>query len=61
MTSAQVDTRKVLVVGSGAREHAIVLKLLASTRVGAVYVAPGNPGIIEADRKRVVSLGKVAK
>ncbi|MBP1043531.1 phosphoribosylamine--glycine ligase [Vagococcus sp. BWB3-3] len=36
---------KLLVIGSGGREHAISKKLLASPLVDAVYCAPGNPGM----------------
>ena len=36
---------KVLVLGSGAREHALVKALAADPEVDAVVAAPGNPGI----------------
>ncbi len=37
---------KVLIIGSGGREHAIVSSFLKSSRVDEVYVAPGNPGML---------------
>ena len=38
---------KILVLGSGGREHALCWKLKQSPRVTAVYCAPGNGGIAE--------------
>ena len=36
---------KVLVIGSGAREHVIATTLLAGPGVDRVWCAPGNPGM----------------
>ena len=38
---------KILVVGSGGREHALVWKVAQSPKVSKVYCAPGNAGISE--------------
>src|SRR5262249_23362503 len=38
---------KVLVIGSGGREHALVWKLSQSPRVTQVYCLPGNGGICQ--------------
>lgn len=38
---------KVLVIGGGGREHALVWKIAQSPLVTRVYCAPGNPGIGE--------------
>nr|XP_033805659.1 trifunctional purine biosynthetic protein adenosine-3-like [Geotrypetes seraphini] len=43
---------RVLVIGSGSREHALAWKLAASPRVKHVFVAPGNAG--------TASLGKIS-
>ena len=41
---------RVLVIGSGAREHALVARLSADRDVGELLAAPGNPGIARLAR-----------
>ena len=38
---------KILVIGAGGREHALVWKIKQSKRVEKIYCAPGNTGISE--------------
>jgi phosphoribosylamine---glycine ligase len=40
---------KILVIGSGGREHALAWKLAQSPRVSQVFVAPGNGGMAKED------------
>ncbi|HEV7693083.1 MAG TPA: phosphoribosylamine--glycine ligase [Hyphomonadaceae bacterium] len=41
---------KILIVGSGGREHALAWRLKQSSRVTDIVCAPGNPGIAEVAR-----------
>ena len=51
---------KILVVGSGGREHALAWKLAQSDRVQMVYVAPGNGGTARDPRLVNIEIGDPA-
>ena len=52
---------KILVVGSGGREHALAWKLAQSERIQMVYVAPGNGGTASDIRLANVDLSDPAE
>ena len=39
---------KILLLGSGGREHALAWKIAQSPKVDKLYIAPGNAGTAEA-------------
>jgi phosphoribosylamine--glycine ligase len=47
---------RVLVLGSGAREHALVARLTLDRDVGEIVAAPGNPGIARLARTVALDL-----
>jgi phosphoribosylamine---glycine ligase len=58
---------KILVIGSGAREHAIIWKLRQSAKVDHIWCAPGNAGVcrsaecLDADTENVTELAELAE
>ena len=46
---------KVLVIGNGAREHALACKIARSPRVDAIYAMPGNAGTAGIARNIAIS------
>src|SRR3981081_2528221 len=51
---------RVLVIGGGAREHAVVARLAADRDVGELVWAPGNPGIARLARTRPCDISNPA-
>src|SRR2546426_10901589 len=52
---------KLLVIGSGGREHAIAWRLAQSPRVQKVFVAPGNGGTAREARLENVAISAIDK
>src|SRR3954470_16585576 len=52
---------KILVVGSGGREHALAWKLANSPRVQKVFVAPGNGGTATETGVDNVAVGEIGQ
>jgi len=50
---------RLLVIGSGAREHALVARMAGDPGAGDILAAPGNPGIARLDRIAPVDIGSV--
>jgi phosphoribosylamine--glycine ligase len=51
---------KILVIGGGGREHALVWKLAQSPRVEKIWCAPGNAGIAQEAECVAVDAGDIA-
>lgn len=51
---------KLLVIGSGGREHALVWKISQSPRVSALFCAPGNAGIAHSARCVPIAADNIA-
>ena len=47
---------KILIIGSGGREHALAWKCASSEKTEKVYVAPGNAGTALEDKVKILIL-----
>lgn len=52
---------KILVVGSGGREHALAWKIAQSPRVTQLFIAPGNPGTAALGTNVPIKIDEIAR
>lgn len=52
---------KVLVIGSGGREHALCWKIAKSQKVSKIYCAPGNGGTAEVAENVAINVDEIEK
>ena len=52
---------KILIIGSGGREHAILEAVSKSERVSKIFVAPGNPGMKDIATLVDIDVNKITK
>jgi len=52
---------KILIIGSGGREHALAWKMAKSPKVRKIYCAPGNAGISQAAECVAIDSGDIPK
>ena len=52
---------KILVIGSGGREHALCWKIAQSQRVRKIYCAPGNGGTSEVAENIDINVDEIDK
>ncbi len=51
-----MSNKKILIIGSGGREHALIRKFKESNKIDTIFVTPGNSGM----KKDAVVLGKLS-
>ena len=49
---------RLLLIGSGGREHALALKLSQSIQCNALFIAPGNPGTAQCGTNVVLNVSR---
>lgn len=61
MSQTENRARKILLVGSGGREHALAWKMAQSKKVEKIYVAPGNAGTFLEEKCENIHLYEIGE